>query len=111
MTDDARPHADHAATLRDRVLRSGSLAPDLRRGILARGGGGSVPVGAPYDELVQQIAGASFRVVDRQIDAVREAAGSEKAAFEVVLTACIGAGLSRWDAASAAIDEATDAPA
>ncbi|GAA2076990.1 hypothetical protein GCM10009840_09440 [Pseudolysinimonas kribbensis] len=111
MTEDARSHAELAAALRERVLASGVLAPDLRRGILARGGGGSIPVDAPYDELVRQIAGASFRVVDRQVDEVREAAGSQKAAFEVVLTACIGAGLSRWDAASAAIDEATDAPA
>jgi hypothetical protein len=70
-----------------------------------------VPVDAPHDELVRQIAGASFRVVDRQVDEVREATGSQRAAFEVVLTASISAGLSRWDAASAAIDGVADAPA
>lgn len=44
-----------------------------------------------------------------QVLAVREAAGSDKAAFEVILTAAIGAGLARWDAAQRAITEAKDA--
>jgi hypothetical protein len=111
VTDDVRSHTELAAALRERVLGSGVLAPELRPAILARGGGGPAPVDAPYDALARQIGEASYRVVDRQVDEVRQAAGSEKAAFEVVLTACLGAGLARWDAAVAAIEEATDAPA
>jgi hypothetical protein len=110
VTEDARSHAELAAALRERVLESGVLAPALRRGVLDRANGGSVPVDAPYDDLVRQVAGESFRVIDRQVDEAREAAGSERAAFEVVLAASIGAGLSRWDAAFAAIDGASDAP-
>jgi hypothetical protein len=65
----------------------------------------------PYDSLARQIGEASSRVTDAEVDAVRRATGSDKAAFEIVMSACIGAGLTRWDAATRAIEQATDAPA
>jgi hypothetical protein len=39
------------------------------------------------------------------------ATGSEKAAFEVIVAAAVGAGLLRRQQAMKALDEATDAPA
>jgi hypothetical protein len=60
----------------------------------------------PYDALAHQIAEDSFRVTDAQVAAALRASGSESKTFEVVLTAAIGAGLRRWDAAEKAIREA-----
>jgi hypothetical protein len=37
------------------------------------------------------------------------AAGSEKAAFEIILAAAVGAGLVRWQRATAVLDEVSDA--
>jgi hypothetical protein len=82
----------------------------LRTGVSARAAGGPA-VAEPYDSLARQIGEASYAVTDAQVDAVRQATGSDKAAFEVVMSACVGAGLARWDAAVRAIEEARDAPA
>jgi hypothetical protein len=42
---------------------------------------------------------------------VLHAAGSEKAAFEIVITAAAAAGLSRFESAMKALEEALDASA
>lgn len=60
----------------------------------------------PYDALVKQVDEDSFRVTDTQVQAVLQETGSEGDAFEVILTAAIGAGLRRWDAAEKVISEA-----
>lgn len=100
-----RTHLELAEALRRRILVSGAIAADLRVPLLA--GGDGAP--EPYAELARAVADASYRVTDAQIAAVRAAAGSERVAFEVVMSASAGAGLRRWDAASRAIAEATDA--
>ncbi|KHL05131.1 hypothetical protein [Sinomonas humi] len=41
----------------------------------------------------------------------RGATGSDKEAFEIIMSASIGAGLARWDAAIRAIAQASDATA
>lgn len=89
---------------------SGITAESLRTAIVNRAAGGA-PLAAPYDALVQQVASAASRVTDAQVAAVHAVAGSDKATFEVVLCASIGAGLARWDAAARAIEAAGDAPA
>ncbi|MBX3091108.1 MAG: hypothetical protein KF801_01200 [Cryobacterium sp.] len=104
-----RNHDELAGRLGRRVLESGVVARELREGALALGGGGDARVPEPYRALADTIAEASFRVTDQQVAAVREAAGSERAAFEIVMAASIGAGLRRWDAAIRAIEEASDA--
>lgn len=104
MADES--HDVLAEALRDRILHSGVIEPRLRRALIE-----SEPLEAPYGELARDIADASYRVTDEQVAAVRAAAGSERAAFEVILGASAAAGLSRWDAAARAIREATDAPA
>lgn len=102
---------DHAETLRAAMAgAAGVTEASLRTGMSARATGGP-PVDEPYDRLARQIGAASYRVTDAEVDAVRQAAGSDKAAFELVMSACVGAGLARWDAAVHVIEEATDAPA
>jgi hypothetical protein len=104
----ARSHAEFADGLRQRISGTGVTDPDLRSGAMDRAAGGS-PIAEPYDALAQQIGEAAYRVTDAQVAAVREAAGTDKGAFEIVLSASIGAGLMRWDAAMRAIEEAADA--
>ena len=101
-------HEEHAALLRARATASGLTDVALRAGALARDGGGP-HLPEPYDALVRQVGDDSARVTDAQVAAVREAAGSDKAAFEVVLAASVGAGLRRWDAAVRAIGGDGDA--
>lgn len=101
-------HEEHAALLRARTTASGLTDAALRAAALARDvGGPRLP--EPYDALVHQVGDDSARVTDAQVAAVREAAGSDKAAFEVVLAASVGAGLLRWDAAVRAIGGDGDA--
>jgi hypothetical protein len=65
----------------------------------------------PYDDLASQIGECSHRVTDAQVEGVVKAAGSEKAAFEIIAAAAMGAGLMRWRLAVKALDEASDASA
>lgn len=109
MAHEVGSHRDHAAALRARVLVSGTATRELRAAALA-GEMGGVTAPAPYSALIRQIWTDSARVTDAQVDAVRHAAGSEKDAFEVLLSAAIGAGLDRWVAAIDAIQEGNDAP-
>lgn len=102
------PHARFASRLRERVGGDGETSPDLRLGAMNRGGGGP-PIAEPYDALARQIGDAAFLVTDAQVAAVREAAGTDRGAFEIILSASVGAGLVRWDAAMRAIEGATDA--
>ncbi len=81
---------------------------EFRRAILARGAGGPA-VPEPYDALVKEVDEESFRVTDAQVQAVLQETGSERETFEVILTAAIGAGLRRWDAAEKVISEAAGA--
>ncbi|WP_328649133.1 hypothetical protein OHS58_18240 [Amycolatopsis sp. NBC_00348] len=104
-------HRDRAEALRTAVGgNTGVTDAALRTAVATRAAGGP-PVAEPYDELARQIGDASYRVTDAEVAAVRQAAGSDKATFEVVMSACVGAGLARWDTAARVIAEATDAPA
>ena len=107
-SDDLGSHQLHADWLRGRVTDSGLTDRDLRLGALARGAG-ERGIPEPYDSFARQVGEDSSRVTDAQVKAVRAATGSEKAAFELILTAAIGAGLRRWDAAERAIEGAGDA--
>jgi hypothetical protein len=108
-TDDSHRH--RAETLRAAVGGdTGVTDSALRTAVAARAAGGP-PVAEPYDELARQIGEASYGVTDAEAAAVRQAAGSDKAAFEIVMSACIGVGLARWGTAVRVIEEATDASA
>src|SRR5262245_2142092 len=109
----ATKRADHAAlaeALRRRVLEgSGETSPVLRQTAAASATGGP-PAPSPYDELARQIGEAAYRTTDEQVAKVLRAAGTEKAVFEIIFAAAVGAGLFRWRRAIEALDEATNAP-
>lgn len=102
-------HADHAEALRTRVLESGVIDSALRNGAMRAGAGEDAALPEPYAALTRTIGEHSYRVTDAQVAAVRGAAGTDRATFEVIMSASIGAGLRRWDAAIAALEEADDA--
>jgi hypothetical protein len=112
MKTATRPnHHDFADALRRRVVEGpGETGPALRQAVAASATGGP-PAQPPYDALARQIGEAAYRTTDAQVGNVVKAAGSEKAAFEVILAAAVGAGLLRWQHAIKTLDEATHAPA
>jgi hypothetical protein len=108
MNGEAEPHTRLADRVREKVGAAGVTDPRIRLAAMNRGGDGPT-MDEPYDSLAHQIGDASFLVTDEQVAAVRQATGSDKGAFEVILSASIGAGLARWDAAMQAIEGAADA--
>ena len=103
-------HPARAAALRAQVRSSGGTTdPTLRRAVLAQVGGGP-NASEPYAALAKQIADAAYRVTDAQVAEVRRVSGSDKAAYEIIMTAAIGAGLLRFDRAMLVVKDASDAP-
>ena len=112
MTTPKRPnHNALAEALRRAVLEGpGETDPTVRRAVAERAAGGPTAK-APYDDLARQIGEAAYRVRDEHVETVLKAAGSEKAAFEIIAAAAVGAGLFRWRQALKVTEEASDAPA
>ena len=102
-------HLELAERLRSQARADGAGAPGVNSGAVDAGAGRPSVLTEPLRTLAEQVGCASFRVTDAQVDAVRDAAGSDQAAFEIVMAASVGAGLRRWDAAMRAIEEAGDA--
>jgi len=105
--------ADHdalAQALRDRVLDGPGESDRALRQAAAERAAGGLAMEDPYDALAQAIGTASYPVTDAQVARVVEAAGGEKAAFEIIAAAAVGAGLQRWRQAVKALTEASDAP-
>jgi hypothetical protein len=110
----AQRHADHTAlaqALRARVIDGpGESDRALRQAAAERAAGGPA-MAEPYDALARDIGEAAYRVTDAQISSVLQAAGSEKAAFEIIAASAAGAALLRWRQAIKALSEAKDATA
>jgi hypothetical protein len=62
-------------------------------------------VAAPYDDLARQIGEAAHKVTDEQVAKVVERAGSERAAFELIVASALGARLFRWQRGIEMLDE------
>ena len=109
-TSDRADHRAMAATLRQRVETAPGLTPkELRCAALKRSAGGA-PLASPYDALTAQIGSAFYRVTDAQVSATRAALGSDKATIELVMAACVGAAMLRFERAVQAIEGTSDAP-
>ena len=109
-----KSRADHQAfadALRRRVLDGlGDTDRIIRQAAAERAGGGPA-IAAPYEDLARQIGDSAARITDEQVASVLRATGSEKAAFEIIVAAAVGAGLQRWRQGIKVLDEGTDAPA
>ena len=60
---------------------------------------------APYDDLARQIGEAAYKVTDEQVANVVKRAGSERAAYELIVSSALGAGLHRWRRGIKMLDE------
>jgi hypothetical protein len=109
MVSSRSDHHSSAETLRRRVLEGpGETDPALRQRMAARAAGRPL-IEPPYDDLARQIGEAAWRVTDAQVASVLEAAGDQKAVFELIAAAATGAGLLRWQRAIKALEETSDA--
>ena len=69
----------------------------LRQAMAKRAAGGPAVVETAYDELARQIGEAAWKVTDEQVKKVVQQTGNEKAAFELIVAAALGAGFYRWE--------------
>ena len=74
------------------------LPPELRRSALE-----GEPLPEPAGAYVDKVRRHAYRVVDADLDALREAGWSEQAIFELTVATALGAGLRRLDAGLAAL--------
>lgn len=106
-------HPDHralAGAVQRRVLEGpGTTGAALRQRMAQRAAGGR-PLEAPYDDLARQIGQAAYKVTDAQVASVVERAGSEQAAFELIVASALGAGLHRWRRGLKALEEVASRP-
>jgi hypothetical protein len=104
-------HPDHrglADAVQRRVLDGpGATNAALRRRMAERAAGGP-PLEAPYDDLARQIGQAAYKVTDAQVARVVGRTGGERAAFELIVAATLGAGLHRRRRGLKALEEAAE---
>jgi hypothetical protein len=100
-------HPNHRAlaeAVRRRTLEGpGETDASLRQAMAERAAGGP-PVEAPYDDVARQIGEAAYK--DAQVANVVKRAGSERAAYELIVAAALGAGLHRWRRGSNILEQA-----
>ena len=107
MTASRPGHSDLAEALRYRVLEGPGVSDRATRKAAAERASCGQAIAASYDDLVRQIGELSHRVTTPQVERLV----SEKAAFEVIVAAAMGAGLLRWRSAIKVLDEVSDASA
>ena len=102
-------HPDHRAlaeAVRQRALEGpGKTGAHLRQAMAERAGEGR-PLEAPYDDLARQIGEGAYKVTDEHVAKIVEAAGSERAAYELIVVSALGAGLHRWQQGLKILEEA-----
>jgi uncharacterized peroxidase-related enzyme len=102
-------HPNHRAmadAVRQRTLEGpGETDAVLRQAMAARAADG-LALDAPYDDLARQIGEAAYKVTDEHVATVVKQAGSERAAYELIVAAALGAGLHRWRRGIKVLDEA-----
>jgi alkylhydroperoxidase family enzyme len=99
------PHAQAIERVSEAILETpGDTAPELRRAIssYASGDGGDPP--AELRPYVDKVARHAYKVVDGDIERLREAGYSEDAIFELTLAAALGAARVRLEAGLAALE-------
>jgi len=103
-------HPDHRAlaeALRQRVLEGPGITDIVLRQTIADRATGAPSVGeAAYDDLAQQIGQAAYKVTDEQVNKAVQKTGNEKASFELIVAAAVGAGFYRWQKGLSVLKEA-----
>ncbi len=82
----------------------GDADTELRRAVEAVAAGREAALPDDLRPYVEKVARNAYKVVDADIDRLREAGYSEDAIFELTLAAALGAARSRLDAGLKAMD-------
>lgn len=105
--------ATEVARLREAVLTGpGASSAELRRAVARRAGELAAgeprtPVPADAAAYVDKVALHAYKVVDADVEALRQAGYSEDEIFELTVAAALGAALERLDAGLRALREAS----
>jgi hypothetical protein len=102
-----------------RVLtsRSAKSSADLRNAVyshvaaLTRGEEPAAQVPADTQTYIRKVALNAYRVLDREVDALRAGGHSVDDVFEMTVAASVSAGATRLEMALSALEEANDAAA
>jgi hypothetical protein len=102
-----------------RVLTSPSAhsSSDVRRavydyvGALTRNEPPSAAVPPAAEPYLRKVALNAYKVLDREVDAMRNGGSTTDDIFEMTVAAAVSAGVTRMEMALAALEEAYDAPA
>jgi hypothetical protein len=95
---DDRHQARFAALRRAVLATPGAIDPDVR--VLAAAG---ERTGTGVDPYLAQVRGASYRITDADVEALRQAGFSEDAVLELTLAAAIGEATRRHERAMGAL--------
>jgi alkylhydroperoxidase family enzyme len=97
-------HAPLMEALSEAVLETpGELDPALRRMIAAYAGGEEADPPEELRTYLDKVARHAYKVVDADLDRLRELGYSEDAIFELTLAAALGAARTRLEAGLAAL--------
>jgi len=102
-------HPDHrtfANNLHERIFEGPGVTDKILRQKVGKRASGGPNIEQPFDKLALTIGNAAYKVTNEQVANAVRAAGSEKAAFELITAAAVGAGLYRWQTGIKMLDEA-----
>jgi uncharacterized peroxidase-related enzyme len=102
-------HPEHrvlAQVVRRRTLEGQGVTNASLRQAMAKRAAGGPALEPPYDDLARQIGEAAYKVTDEQVAKVVKQAGSERAAFELIVASALGAGVHRWQRGSKILEDA-----
>src|SRR5215218_6322219 len=110
---------EHVRNLVDRVLTSRSAESPLavRRDVfeyvaaLVRERPPTPGLQPQLESYVRKVALHAYKVLDRDVDAMRDAGAGVDVIFEATVVAAVSAGATRLEIALAALEEVADAPA
>jgi len=110
---------DNINDLLNRVLSGPSAfsSADLRRAVfdhvaaLTRSETPAAQIPAEIQPYIRKVALNAYKVLDREVEAIRAAGYSVDDVFEMTVAASVSAGVTRMEIALAALEEESDAPA
>ena len=110
---------ENVKNLVQRVLTSPAVrsSPDVRHAVyryvaaLTRNVAPSTSVPPAADPYLRKVALYAYKVLDREVEAMRAAGSSVDEVFEITVAAAVSAGVTRMELALAALEEVRDAAA
>jgi len=99
-------HSSMAEILRQRIFEGKGITSSSLRQAVGKRAIGEAHIEEPYNEIALLIGEASYKVTDELVMNVIKKTGSDKAAFELMVSASVSTGLYRWDKATKILHDA-----